>query len=140
MHDVHLLSDTDFLAQFLAADLPAAGFDHRGHLRAAWLVLQRAPLPEAIETVCSGIARLAARLGVPDKYHRTLTEALVRAMAAGGAAQPGESFETFLNRHPDLLHAARSVLARHYSAACLAQPEAKHRWVPPDVQAIDNCN
>lgn len=136
MHEIHHLSDADFLQRFLTADLPAEGFDHRGHLRAAWLVLQRQPLPEAIETVCQGIERLATALGVPGKYHRTLSEALVRWMAAMGAARHDVSFETFLADHPDLVADARGVLARHYSAAVLAQAQARQQWVPPDRQAL----
>jgi hypothetical protein len=124
--------DTDFLAAFLDARLGPADFDHRGHLRAAWLLLHRHPLPEAIAQTCTGIARLATRLGATDKYHHTVTEALVRLIAAADAAAPARDFAAFLARHPALVDDARGLLARHYSAERLADPAARVRWVAPD--------
>ena len=125
-------SDADFLAAFLDASMPAAGFDHRGHVRATWLLLQAHPLPEAVELTCEGIARLATRLGVPGKYHRTLSEALVRLMAEGGAAAPAQGFEAFVRANPALMQDARGVLARHYSPELLATEAARLRFVAPD--------
>lgn len=124
--------DERFLAAFLASDLPASAFDHQGHLRAAWLLLQRHPLPEAIERTCDGIARLAARLGAPGKYHRTLTEVLVRLMAEADAVAPARDFARFLHHHPALLQDARSLLARHYSPERLASEAARQRFIAPD--------
>ena len=125
-------SDADFLAAFLDSSMPAAGFDHRGHVRAAWLLLQAHPLPEAVELTCDGIARLATRLGVPGKYHRTLSEALVRLMAEGGAGDRAQSFEDFVRANPALMQDARGVLARHYSPELLATEAARLRFVAPD--------
>ena len=76
--------------------------------------------------------RLAAHLGVPGKYHRTLTEALVRLMAASGAASPALSWEAFRVANPQLMEDARSLLARHYSDALLASSEARAVFVAPD--------
>lgn len=132
------LTDTDleFLDAFLSCRLDVAGFDHRGHLRIAWLLLQRHPLEVAVERTCDGIQRLAAHLGVPGKYHRTLSEALVRLMAAADAAAPASSFDAFLTNHPELLVDARAVLARHYSPARLTDPAARTTFLPPDLQPL----
>ena len=126
------LSDEDFLAAFLAARLGRADFDHRGHLRAAWLLLQRHPVADAVEAACAGIHRLAIALGATDKYHRTRTEALVRLMAHAGAAAHGPGFEAFLRSEPELVADARGLLARHYSPARLDAPEARERFLAPD--------
>ena len=42
--DPKAMSDDQFLAAFLDCSMPPAGFDHLGHVRAAWLLLQRQPL------------------------------------------------------------------------------------------------
>jgi hypothetical protein len=126
------LPDAQFLAAFLDGTMPPEGFDHRGHLRAAWLVLRRHPLDEAVEHTCEGIRRLATRLGVPGKYHRTLSEALVRLMADGGAADPTRAWDDFLRTNRPLVDDARAVLARHYSPERLASDAARDRFVPPD--------
>lgn len=133
----HDLSDDRFLADFLDCRLPAAGFDHWSHLRAAWLLLQRHPLEEAVALSCTGIARLAAHLGVPGKYHRTLSEALVRLMAAAGAV--GQPWTEFLAANPELVHNARGRLNRYYSPERLADPRARQTFLPPDLTPLPPC-
>src|SRR5215510_8461621 len=95
------LSDREFLAAFLECRLTAAQFGHRAHLRAAWLLLQQHPVERAIDEICTGIARLAAHLGAPGKYHRTLSEALVRLMTHGGAQRL--AWEEFLDANQALV-------------------------------------
>lgn len=130
------LPDEAFLAAFLEARLAPADFNHRGHLRAAWLLLQRCPLEQAVADTCDGIARLAARLGAPDKYHRTLTEALVRLMAHGGASDPALDWEGFLAANAPLVRDARGVLAQYYQPETLASADARQRFLPPDRQPL----
>lgn len=132
MIDPNAMSDEEFLAAFLDCRMPAAGFDHRGHVRVAWLLLRRYPLAEAIALTCAGIARLATHLGVPGKYHRTVSEVLVRLMAHGGATRPDLTWEGFLQANQALLMDAKGQLARHYSAHRLASAEARENFLPPD--------
>lgn len=132
MTDPKRMSDDEFLAAFLDCTMPPAGFDHHGHVRVAWLLLRRHPLPEAIERTCDGIARLASHLGVPGKYHRTLSEALVRLMFDGGAARPERSWTAFLAANRPLIDDACGLLAKYYSAERLDSAEARQRFVPPD--------
>jgi len=130
------LTDEAFLAAFLQARLGKADFNHRGHLRAAWLLLQRLPLDEAVEQACGGIRRLAAALGAAEKFHHTRTEALVRLMASAGAADRGLGWDTFLQHQPLLVRDARALLAQHYSAARLDAPEARQHFVAPDLRPL----
>lgn len=132
MIDPKDMSDDQFLAAFLDSSMPPAGFDHLGHLRATWLLLQRRPLETAVEETCDAIARLAAHLGVPGKYNRTLSEALVRLMAHGGGADPAQPWPRFLAANAELKDDALGVLARHYSEQTLTSPAARERFVPPD--------
>lgn len=140
------LDDTSLLERFQRRELGPGHFDHRGHLRLAWLHLQRYPLPEAIARVCVGIRELAARFGAAEKYHHTVTEALLRIMAVRLRAQIGDngkhrsaadlSFADFLAANPDLLSDTRGVLATYYSEACLHSPPARSGWVEPDRRTI----
>lgn len=127
------MSDDQFLADFLACRLAKEDFNHHGHLRAAWLLLQRHPLEEAIERCCSGIERLATHFGAATKFHRTRSEALLRLMARGRAGSHAVSWQQFLRNNQALLDDARGMLARHYSAAALDAPEARLRFMPPDL-------
>jgi hypothetical protein len=130
--DPDALSDSDFLAGFNACSLSPTAFNHRGHLRIAWIHLQMYTPDEAVERICRGIERFAAHLGVPGKYNESLTVALVRLMAAGGGADRALSFEDFLSANAELVAGAKGLLARHYSPARLESPEARQSFVPPD--------
>lgn len=129
-------SDDEFLDAFLTCRVPASAFDHRGHLRVAWILLQKLPLESAVSETCDGIERLAAHLGAPGKYHRTLTEALVRIMAAMGGADRSTAFDAFLIANPVLVDDARALMARYYSAERLTDQAAKTTFLPPDLAAF----
>ena len=131
------LSDSEFLAAFLECRLPAAQFGHRGHLRIAWLLLQQQPLECAVEQICTGIARLATHLGAPGKYHRTLSEALVRIMAHGGAATL--PWDEFLRANPALLTDVMPTVGRYYSPELLGSARARAAFVAPDRLSLPRC-
>lgn len=128
-----VFSDDAFLSAFNDCSAPPSAFNHVGHVRIAWIHLQRYPLEQAIRLTCDGIARFALHLGVPDKYHRTLSEALMRIMAQRGAADTGLAWERFLSQNRDLVDDARQLLGRHYSEALLNSAAAKVSFVPPDL-------
>lgn len=130
------MTDDDFVSAFLACRLAPSDFDHRGHLRIAWLFVRRHPLPRAIEETCAGIARIAQHFGAPDKFNRTLSEALVRLIAHAASAAPDATFEEFLRRNPAFVNDVRGVLAHYYSAGLLHSADAKHGFVMPDLQPL----
>ena len=136
MDTTRALTDDVFLEAFLTCRLPPSAFNHRNHLRVAWIHLQRFPLDEAIERTCAGIARYATHLGVPDRYHRTMTEALIRLMACAGASDPSVSFEGFLARAPAFSGDWRTLIDAHYSPDLLARSDARHRFLSPDRLAL----
>lgn len=126
------LDDEAFITAVTSCELSPSGFGHLQHLRLGWLHLRSAPLDTAIERTCSDIARFATHYGADDKFHRTMTEALLRLMAHGGAVDATQEWPCFLQRNPSLLNEARSVLERHYSPTLLASPEARRHFLPPD--------
>jgi hypothetical protein len=132
------LSNDAFLAAFLDCSLPPEQFNHRAHVRVAWLLLERYPLEEAIQRICEGIQRYAAHLGAAEKYHRTLSEAIVRLMAYGGAGA-ALSWDQFVAANAHLLADVRGVLAKYYSPERLGSSEAKRDFVPPDRQPLPTC-
>jgi hypothetical protein len=127
------LDDDAFLAALHSGQLPASEFDHRQHLRLAWLQLRRAPLTAAIERTCVDIQAFASHHGAQAKFHRTVTEALLRLMAAQGATDLALDWPAFQHRNPALLSDARGLLARHYSPTLLSRPEARLRFQSPDL-------
>lgn len=136
MTDRPIFSDDEFLSAFNDCSAPPSAFDHTGHLRIAWIHLQRYPQEQAIRLTCTGIARFAAHLGAPDKFHHTLSEALMRIMAQRGAADGRLAWQTFLASNRDLVDDARQLLAQHYSPQRLALAAAKVGFVSPDREPL----
>lgn len=130
------LSDDELLAALQDLTLPPSSFDHRGHLRLAWILLQRSPLPEAVARACEGIRAYAAHLGATQKFHHTLTEALMRLMHARRAADPALGWEAFLAENEELVRDARGLIRRHYSDELLASDAARTAFVSPDREPL----
>jgi hypothetical protein len=129
------LDEKRYLEQFERLELGPEHFDHVGHLYMAWLHLRHYEVDEACARVCTGIRRLAEKFGALEKFHHTLSEALMRIIAGRMQVCDGD-FEAFLCANPDLLEDARGVLGQHYSDQCLALKQARSDWVEPDREPI----
>ncbi|MGH8372690.1 MAG: hypothetical protein ACRETO_08155 [Gammaproteobacteria bacterium] len=127
------LSDDAFAEAFEALDLDPKHFNHRGHLRLAWCYLTWLPLGEASRRCADSIRRFATHHGQPEKFHVTMTLAfmhIVKDRVRG--ADAGEDFDGFCARNPDLLHDARALIGRYYSAKRLDDPAARMAFIEPD--------
>ena len=130
------MTDDQFLASFTACTLPPEQFSHAGHIRLAWINLQRHDFDQAVDATCRGIRAYAAHLGAATKFHTTITVALMHLLRAAGAADQTVSWYQFLTANQDLMHNARAILGRHYSSQCLDSLDARERFVPPDLQPL----
>jgi hypothetical protein len=131
------LTDDEFLADFLACRLQAADFDHRAHVRMAWLLLERQPLEDAVASICVGIQRFALHLGATTKFHRTISEALARLIASKGAGST--TWPQFARANPQLVSNVRELLAQYYSPELLSSDAARHGFVAPDRAPLPPC-
>jgi hypothetical protein len=131
-----VLSDKVFLSQFEQKTLCPSEFNHRGHLRLAWLYLTTGDFEWALKRITVGIVEYALSLGVTDKFHYTLTDAIIRIMKNRIEQQGDSTFEVFLESHPDLLENMMSVVYSYYSEPVLNSSEAKLRFVPPDIREL----
>ena len=129
-------SDRHFIDQFENQTLPPEKFNHLGHLRLAWLYLATLPLEDAIATMTHGLRVYAASLGASEKFHHTLTEALLRIMAARITNGKYTSFDAFLEDNQDIVNDASAVVAEHYSKDCIMSSAAKESFIQPDKLAI----
>jgi hypothetical protein len=105
-------------------------FGHRQHVHVTWLAIRRFGTRAAIDIVSAGIQRTARYAGAPQKYNATVSRAWVELTARHMASTPGEDFDDFIARNPDLLD--KRLLTRFYAPATLATPEARAGWVEPD--------
>ncbi len=122
-------ADVAFLAAFEAATIAPGRFDHRAHVRAAWLYLRFHP-DTARQRFERALVRFATRAGVPDKYHATMTRAWLEIIAA--RIDAAEDWPRFAARNRALFDAPGDVLARHYSKALIDSDRARAGFVQPD--------
>ncbi|HEX7030152.1 MAG TPA: hypothetical protein VF254_06115 [Gammaproteobacteria bacterium] len=130
------MNDSEFLAALEDGSLPKPEFTHRNHLRAGWLYLERHPLPEAAMACALAIQKYAAGLGLPEKFHLTLTLAFMHILAERRERHPARDWETFLAACPDLQQDAKALIAQYYSEPVLDSERARKTFVPPDRQPL----
>lgn len=134
----HQLSEADrtFRDDFTLGRVTPAQFDHRAHVRLAYILLADAGIDAAADRMRAELLAFIARNGVdPAKYHETITRAWIlavrhfmdRTLSSGSA-------DEFIDANPILLD--RKIMLTHYSAELLFSPDARTRFVEPDLQRI----
>lgn len=122
----------ELVAALEAGSLDQSLFNHRNHVRAAWHYLQALPLPEAAHRFCAVVQAYARGLGAEQKFHLTLSLALMHLIHQ--RLRPGQPWQAFEAANPELFQQAQALVARHYSAEALEQ--GRGRFVEPDRAAL----
>jgi hypothetical protein len=136
MH-AHGLSDDDrgFRAAFEACAVAPARFGHEAHVRLAYVYLAEHHVEAAVERMRASLLKFLEHNGVPRaKYHETLTRAWVLAVRHFMDRSPSTSAGDFIAKHPELLDS--KIMLTHYSASVLFSPDARERFVEPDLDPI----
>lgn len=120
------------LAALENGSIDADTFDHAAHVYAAWLYLEQYSLPDAIAAFSAALRRLTVKLGVPDKYHETVTWFFMLLIAERRAAGAGGDWFAFCCDNPDLFCRRDNIIMRYYSSELLASDRARHAFVLPD--------
>lgn len=140
----HRLSPEDrtFRVAFESGAIAPADFDHRAHVRLAYVHLAEhrggggrdaVAALEAVREALHGFLR-HHRID-PAKYHETMTRAWVLAVRHFLERTPeSASADDFIDRNPVLLDS--EIMLSHYSADLLFSDDARARWVEPDLEEI----
>ena len=134
----HGLSAGDrlFREAFESGRLAPSAFDHRAHVRLAYVYLAEHDVEAAVDRMRAGLRAFIAHHAIdPAKYHETMTRAWILAVRYFMELSPeAESADDFIDRNPRLLDGA--IMLTHYSAGLLFSPEARAGFVEPDLDAI----
>ena len=134
----HRLSDDDhqFQIRFEAGDFPPAEFDHRAHIRLAYVYLSQHDADTAHELMRNALRTFLQSLGLDlSKYHETMTRAWILAVQHFMTLGPDcTSSAVFIAEHPMMLDS--SIMMTHYSAELLFSDEARARFVEPNLAPI----
>ncbi len=115
---------------FERAALDGTAFHHREHLYVAWCYLCALPLEDALARYVRHLRRLTIALGVPHKFHVTLTWAYVVLLRDAMDQSPGLGFDELLARHPTLLD-RHALVAPYYDRGILDSEQARLCFVLP---------
>ena len=115
-----------------AGRIDAATFDHEGHIYLAWLYLDQFPLADAISRFTDALKRLTIRLGVPGKYHETISWLFMLLIAERRSNATAKDWFSFRHVNNDLFAGGIDVLQRYYSKELLWSDRARQSFVLPD--------
>lgn len=128
--------DLEFKNRMESCEFPASDFNHRAHLRLAYIYLTEHNTDKSSELMRDTLNRFLLHNGVnPSKYHATITKAWILAVhhfmnKTGGSSSADE----LIDRNPEMLDT--KIMMTHYSAELLFSHEARAAFVQPDLDPI----
>jgi hypothetical protein len=129
------MTDEAFARAFEDGAVTPAEFDHRAHVRVAWVYLREAASVEAaLARMRDAIRRFAAAAGASQKYHETMTVLWMRLLADVKARGASGELADVLRAHPAL--ADKELPLQYYSRERLFSDEARAAWIEPDRQPL----
>ena len=137
MESHYRLSDEQFEIQFRKGSFDPSLFSHEAHLRLAWIHLRKTGIEEACEEVSAQIKAFASAHGAPDKYNDTVTIAAIKAVDHFMRRSKADSFKGLIQESPRLKTKFKDLLDSHYSIDIFNSPEARRKFLDPDVAPFD---
>jgi len=108
-------------------------FDHEAHIYVAWLYLDRYPVLQATQRYMNALKRITAELGIPGKYHQTITWFFMFLIDERRRASANSDWFSFRRNNADLFaRGEQSILSRYYRPETLASDNARRSFVLPD--------
>ncbi|MBC23457.1 MAG: hypothetical protein CMJ32_06020 [Phycisphaerae bacterium] len=131
------MNDAEFIIAFEECTLPIEQWDHRAHVRVAWIYLQRHGYARALDLMRQGILAFNSsngiRIGPGTGYHETLTRAFLRLVDAERNASIID-FNSFCDHASKLLD--KKIILEHYSKELLDDPITRMEFVEPDQSSL----
>lgn len=132
--------DLAFKNQMERCGFPVSDFNHRAHIRLAYIYLTDNNAEKSPERMRDTLRRFLHHNGVdPSKYHVTLTKAWTLAVhhfmnKTGRAASADE----FIEKNPEMLDT--NIMMTHYSEEVLFSDMARVSFVQPNLDPIPRYN
>ena len=116
---------------------PVTDFNHRAHLRLAYIYLSEGTTDEANDRVRETLTRILIhnKIEPASKYHETFTKAWLMAMNHFMQKTVAtDSADEFINKNPIMLDS--SIMKTHYSDELFFSEQAKKVFVEADLAPI----
>jgi hypothetical protein len=119
------------IAEFEALDFDVDTFDHAAHVYVAWQYVRERDLLDAIARYRETLIRLTKRIGVPGKYHETITWFFMILVAERVRRDPGDDWGAFRRANPDLFRKKPGIIFDYYARERLETDAARRSFVLP---------
>ena len=128
--------DRHFREEFVACKITPGLFDHRAHIRLAYTYLAENDPEAALTLMRSALLGFLRHHEIDiSKYHETMTRAWILAVRHFMEISPAcSSSDAFIESNPIMLDT--KIMMTHYSAEAMFSPEARARFVEPDLDEI----
>ena len=126
-----------FKNQVESCEFPIPDFDHRAHIRLAYIYLVEGSPDSAVNLMQDTLTGLLKHVGVDpsEKYHQTLTEAWILAVHHFmSKTDHCESADDFIEQNNVMLDS--KIMMTHYSAEVLFSDAARKTFVEPNLDPI----
>lgn len=133
------MTDHELLAAFEKCSLSDEQWNHRAHVRIAYMYVSQGDLFAALDRMRAGIKAFNKVSGTAEAidqgYHETMTQAfMVLIFHANSMTGPHVSSDDFCACHPELL--SKSILRQFYSRERIMTWTAKSEFVEPDLKPL----
>ena len=128
--------DQTFKTQFETCTTAPPEFNHRAHIRLAYLYLCEDDTEAAYQKMRHSLKAFLRHHGVdPSKYHETMTRAWILAVKHFMVNSTSAlSANDFMQKNLRLLD--KQIMLTHYSKEVLFSDKARLRFIQPDLEAI----
>lgn len=128
--------DTEFQQLFESGRFPLDGFDHRAHLRLAYIYCARSSTEQAYQQMRQALHSVLKYNNIDlSKYHETITRAWIMAIRHFiERTSNSDSADDFIDQHPQLLDS--KIMLSHYSEELLFSETARQSFIEPDIELI----
>jgi hypothetical protein len=131
------VEDKKFIQSFEAFEIAPDDFDHRSHIRMAYVYLCEHDTETTCRKVRQALCRFLSHVGIEpsSKYHETLTQAWILAVRHFMVRTPDtDSASEFIDANPELLDTG--IMMTHYSKNVLFSDMARSKFVEPNLAPI----
>jgi hypothetical protein len=128
----------ELVARFEDRTLPKSSWTHEAHFAMAITYLSAYGPAEAAARIRNGILRYNSAVSQGQGYHETITSVWITLIGQFLAKQPtirpiSELLDEFFTKCGD-----KDFLFQFYSRERLLSPEARAKWVEPDLKSLDH--
>jgi len=129
--------DQEFKRQVEACEFPVPDFDHRAHLRLAYIYLVEEKVESAMQRMRNALLGLLKHVGIDPsaKFHETLTQTWILAVHHFMQhTNESKSADDFIDKNTKMLDSR--IMMTHYSAEVLFSDQARQAFVEPNLDPI----